>query len=48
MGIPADFMAVLRARHTSDRCNPIVIIAHEGLGVCDGVHSGFVMKKVME
>jgi hypothetical protein len=38
----------LRDGHTSGRCDPIVIIALGGLGVCDGVHSGFVMKKVME
>jgi hypothetical protein len=32
--------------HTSDCSDQIAIIAHGGLGVCDGAHGSFVMKKV--
>jgi hypothetical protein len=35
----------LRNRHTSAWSNQSFIIAHAGLGVCDGAHSWFVMKK---
>jgi len=38
-------MAVLRDRHTSGWSNQGFIIAHGGLGVCDGAHSWFVLKK---
>jgi len=31
--------------HTPAVANQIFIIAHSGLDVCDGAHSGFVMKK---
>jgi hypothetical protein len=38
-------MAVLRDRHTAGWSNQSFIIAHGGLGVCDGAHSWFVLKK---
>jgi len=46
MGLGAASMAVLRDRHTSGCADQVFIIAHGGLGVCDGAHRWFVMKKV--
>jgi hypothetical protein len=45
MGFVADSVAVFGDGHTSEFFDPIVIIAHGGLGVCDGAHTYFVMKK---
>jgi hypothetical protein len=32
--------------HTSNRSDQIAIIAHGGLGACDGAHNLFVMKEI--
>jgi len=45
MGFVADSVAVFGDGHTSGFFDPIIIIAHGGLGVCDGAHSWFVLKK---
>ena len=45
-GILADSMAAFGDGHTSGCSDQIAIIAHGGLGVCDGAHRWFVMKKV--
>jgi len=39
-------MAAFGDGRTSDCSDQIAIIAHGGLGVCDGAHGSFVMKKV--
>jgi len=46
MGFVADSVAVFGDGHTSGFFDPIIIIAHGGLEVCDGAHRSFVMKKV--
>ena len=38
-------MAVFGDGHTSGCCDPVVSIAHDGMGVCDGAHGVFVMKR---
>ena len=45
MGFVADSVAVFGDGRTSGFFDPIIIIAHGGLGVCDGAHRYFVMKK---
>jgi hypothetical protein len=44
-GIVAAAMAACGNGHTSVCSDPIIIIAHGGLEVCDGAHRLFVMKK---
>lgn len=44
MGFATAALAVLRGRHTSGCADLILIIARDGLDVCDGAHTCFVMK----
>src|SRR5271157_3853001 len=45
-GILADSMAAFGDGHTSGCSDQIAIIAHGGLGVCDGAHRWFVTKEI--